>query len=110
MGGDGRHSSPLQGVEAALDFDDVILGEELIAIGKSAAARLIVRELTVNYAKEFISLTLDKCHALANFLLNLVDGVAQLLGDGVAAQGLHVEVVCLGREDEECHNGDVTAR
>jgi hypothetical protein len=29
------------------------------------------------------------------------------LGDGVALQGLHVEAVGLGGEDEEGHNGHV---
>lgn len=39
----------------------------------------------------------------------MVDCVAQLLGDGVTTKGLHIEVVCLGREDQERHDGDITA-
>ena len=40
-------------------------------------------------------------YPLADFSLNIVHGLPQLFGYGLALQRVHVETVCLGGEDEE---------
>ena len=42
---------------------------------------------------------------MANVLLNLSDSLSQLLGDGLASERFHVEVVSSSREDEKCYQG-----
>lgn len=43
-------------------------------------------------------------HPLADRALDVVECVTKLLGNGVASKGLDVEVICLGRENEESDN------
>ena len=40
--------------------------------------------------------------------MNLIHSISQLLGDGLPFEGVHVETVSLGGEDEECYHSDVT--
>merc|ERR1719452_184740 len=49
-------------------------------------------------------------HALADFGLNIVDGVPEGLGYGLAPQTLHVEIVGFGGKDEEHNHGFVRSR
>lgn len=44
-------------------------------------------------------------HPLPNILLDLMNSVPQSLRDRMAAQRLHIEVVCLGWKDQERDNG-----
>ena len=39
-----------------------------------------------------------------NFLLNFIDGIFEAFGHCMATQGLHVETVGLGGEDQKGHN------
>ena len=49
-------------------------------------------------------------HTLADFGLNIVDGVPEGLGYGLAPQTLHVEIVGFGGKDEEHNHGFVRSR
>lgn len=86
--GDGRVAAALQRIQAPLDFHQIVLLQKVRCVWQLASEARVV-------------------HALANFLLNLLDGVAQLLGDRVAAQALDVEVVGFGGEYEECDDRHV---
>ena len=64
MGGDRRQIGVGLGEDAPLELDDVVLGEQVVAVGHdSPEARLV--------------------ETVAHLLLDLVDGVLQALRDGV---------------------------
>jgi hypothetical protein len=45
--------------------------------------------------------------ALANTTCNFVDGALELLGDGLAFEGLNSVRSCCGRHDDECYDGSL---
>ena len=88
---DGREVGRVLREDAPLELDDVVLGQEVRGVRDDAPEAGLV-------------------HALADVLLDLVDRVLQALGDGVAAEGLHVEAVGLGGEDQERHHSLVGSK
>lgn len=102
------HAGALERVQAALYLDDVLFRQQLAALRQIATEKYFQHFIIIcEGCRAFNSRQACVVHALADFLLHLVDGVAQLLCHGMAAERLDVEVVGLGREDKKCDDGHV---